>query len=309
MFRIYYCDSFELPLPAGHSFPMSKYGLLRERVQAQLQQLDAELCLPPTIEDADLLAVHCPQYVERVRSGTLSTAEIRRIGFPYSTQMAERTRRVSGASLQALTDALQGAGVGVNLAGGTHHAHYDFGAGYCVFNDAVIAARGVQSRALAKRVLIVDLDVHQGNGSAALCADDASITTFSMHAAKNYPAIKLQSDIDVELANGTADAEYLQLLRRHLPKAFDLARPQAVIYLAGADPYEHDRLGLLKLSKAGLAERDRIVFQACLSRGVAVALVMAGGYAPNIADVVDIHFQSVHCAAEFARLYSEKRSS
>jgi acetoin utilization deacetylase AcuC-like enzyme len=309
--RIYYCDSFELPLPEGHSFPMAKYRLLRERVQAQLASLNAELCLPPAISDQDVLAVHCANYVERVRSGTLSATELRKIGFPYSAQMAERTRRVSGASLQALIDALHGAGVGVNLAGGTHHAHYDFGAGYCVFNDAVIAARGVQARALAKRVLIVDLDVHQGNGTASLCAHDPSITTFSMHAAKNYPAIKALSDIDVELRNGTTDDTYLALLRLHLPRAFDLARPDAVVYLAGADPFERDRLGYLKLTQAGLAERDRIVFQACLSRGVAVALVMAGGYAPNIADIVDIHFQSVQRAAEFARLYqgASKRHS
>jgi acetoin utilization deacetylase AcuC-like enzyme len=297
--QAYYCDTFVLPLPDGHSFPMQKYALLRAAVLRSGAPI--ELKLPPAATDAELLRVHCPAYVERVRTGTLSPAETRKIGFPYSAQMAERTRRVSGATVAALCDALSGDGFAVNLAGGTHHAFYDHGAGYCVFNDSVVAARAAQSRGLATRVLIIDLDVHQGNGTASICANDASITTFSMHAARNFPLIKEKSDIDVALPDGCDDATYLQALATHLPQAFAQAKPDAVIYLAGADPFEADRLGFLKLTKAGLAARDRMVLQGCFARGVPAAITMAGGYAPKLADIVDIHLQTVLLAADFAR--------
>ncbi len=303
--RAYYCDTFVLPLPEGHFFPMDKYRLLRERVLAQSSSLAIELCLPPAIDDQDLLRVHCPDYVRRVRDGTLSLAEQRKIGFPYSAAMAERTRRVSGATCMALIDALSGDGIAVNLAGGTHHAFYDHGAGYCVFNDTVIAARAAQARGLAERVLVIDLDVHQGNGTASLCANDSSITTFSMHAAKNYPAIKPQSDIDIDLPDGMNDESYLTILATQLPKLFERAKPDAVIYLAGADPFERDRLGFLKLSKAGLAHRDRMVLQACFARGVPAAISMAGGYAPNVNDIVDIHFATVQIAAELQQRWQQ----
>ncbi len=300
--HVYYCDTFALPLPENHSFPMQKYVLLRAAVaQLALEKGAAEdgirLCLPERANDADLARVHCPDYIARVLTGSLSALEQRKIGFPWSPQMAERSRRVSGATKAALFDALSGEGVAVNLAGGTHHAFFDSGGGYCIFNDAVIAARAAQAAGLVQRVLIVDLDVHQGNGTAALCASDESITTFSMHGARNYPAVKQQSDLDVDLPNGTNDAEYLAQLNLHLPRAFALARPGAVIYLAGADPYELDRLGFLKLSKAGLAQRDQIVFDACLARRVPVAVAMAGGYAPEVSDIVEIHLNTVRRAS------------
>lgn len=301
--NIYYCDTFVLPLPPEHSFPMQKYALLRAAVTAELDQLGATLKLPERASDADLLRVHCPAYIQRVMDGSLSIAEQRKIGFPWSIQMAERSRRVSGATKSALVDAISGVGVAINLAGGTHHAFYDSGGGYCIFNDAVVAARAAIANGHCERVLVIDLDVHQGNGTASLCTHDVRITTFSMHGAKNYPAIKQVSDIDVELPNGTDDAQYLELLNTHLPRAFAKAKPDAVIYLAGADPFEYDRLGFLKLSFAGLQKRDRTVFQACLSRGVPVAMAMAGGYAPNIADIVQIHLTSVREAASFARLW------
>ena len=300
--RAYFCDSFVLSLPATHRFPMAKYARLRERVAAYTEPLNIELCVPPPASDADLLRVHTQAYFERVRDATLSTAEQRKIGFPASPQMFQRSRRVSGATLHALLDALD-SGVAVNLAGGTHHAFADHGGGYCVFNDSVVAARGVQARGAATRVLIIDLDVHQGDGTAALCANDSTITTFSMHAARNYPAEKQRSDLDVALPDGTGDAEYLAALQANLPKAFDLARPDCAIYLAGADPYAGDRLGLLKLSKAGLSARDRIVHAACLARGVPLAVTMAGGYAEQIDDIVDIHLSTVQTAAHYARLY------
>ena len=296
--KAFYCHQFELPLPDGHAFPMAKYRLLFERVSANAEFLDIELIEPQAAGDDDLLRVHCPDYVRRMRDGAVSANDMRRIGFPWSPMMVERSRRSSGASMQALVSALTGDGVAVNLAGGTHHAAYDRGGGYCVFNDSVIAARYAQHRHLAERVLIVDLDVHHGNGTAELCADDASIFTFSMHAEKNYPALKRSSDLDVALRDGTGDAEYLDALAAHLPLAIVRSRADAVIYLAGADPYSGDRLGRLSLSKAGLALRDRQVLQACREHGLPVAISMAGGYAPDADDIADIHYATVVTACE-----------
>jgi acetoin utilization deacetylase AcuC-like enzyme len=211
--------------------------------------------------------------------------------------MVERSRRSSGGTMMALRSALEGDGIAVNLAGGTHHAGYDRGGGYCVFNDAVIAARSVQHLGLAKRVLLVDLDVHQGNGSAELCAADDSVFTFSMHSAGIYPAIKPASDLDVALPAGCSDAEYLDSLALYLPKALQQARAEAVVYLAGADPFTGDRLGRLALTKAGLAQRDRQVLDVCRRQGLAVAVCMAGGYAEAVEDIVDIHASTVKLAA------------
>jgi len=220
-----------------------------------------------------------------------------RFGFPGSGAVIERSRRSSGGTMAALAAALAGDGVAVNLAGGTHHAGYDRGGGYCVFNDSVIAARYVQAHGLARRVLVVDLDVHQGNGTADLARGDESIFAFSMHAARNYPAIKPASDLDVPLPDGTDDAGYLDALAAALPLAIARSRPEAVIYLAGADPYAGDRLGHLALTKAGLAERDRQVLAACRRAGIPVAVTMGGGYAPDVEDIVDIHAGTVRLAA------------
>lgn len=295
--NIYTSDQFVLPLPPEHRFPMSKYRLLREAVERQAANWGCVLIEAPRADDAAVLRVHTREYLEKVRDGGLSEFEQRRIGFPWSPAMAERTRRVSGASMAALESAILGKGVGINLAGGTHHAFADHGAGYCIFNDSVIAARHVQALQLVHRILIVDLDVHQGNGTASLCQDDPSIYTFSMHGARNYPAIKPRGDLDVELANGTEDEEYLSLLDRNLAFAQMRSRAQAVIYLAGADPYSGDKLGLLNLSKAGLRERDRRVFEHCRRHGLPVAVSMAGGYAPDVADIVEIHLATIDTAA------------
>lgn len=299
--RIYTSDQFELPVPVGHRFPMAKYRMLRERVELMAPHLQAELVEAPRADDSAILRVHTPDYLTRVRDGTLSEAEQRRIGFRWSAAMAERTRRVSGATMAALQSAIEGCGVGINLAGGTHHAFADHGAGFCVFNDSVIAARHVQMLGVARRILVVDLDVHHGNGTAALCQDDPSIYTFSMHGARNYPAVKPRGDLDVELADGLGDREYLELLERNLAYAQVRARPDAVIYLAGADPYVGDRLGFLSLSKAGLLQRDQMVFDHCRQYALPVAVTMAGGYAENVADIVDIHLGTIGCAAELAR--------
>lgn len=295
--KAFYCHHFVLPLPEGHSFPMDKYRLLFERVQANAEVWNIELVEPAAASDEDLSRVHCPEYIGRMSAGKAGEQEMRRIGFPWSAQMVERSRRSSGATMQALASAIGGDNIAVNLAGGTHHAAYDRGGGYCVFNDSVVAARYVQAGNLAKKILIVDLDVHQGNGTAELCRNDLSIFTFSMHAEKNYPAIKPVSDLDVPLRSQTGDAEYLDLLAHFLPRAIERSEADAVIYLAGADPYEGDRLGYLSLSKAGLAQRDRHVIQTCRDAGLPIAITMAGGYCPQTEHIADIHARTVQVAA------------
>jgi acetoin utilization deacetylase AcuC-like enzyme len=299
--KAFYCHHFVLPLPPEHRFPMDKYRRLFERVQPLAQSAGLQLCEPAPASLDDLLRVHCPQYVERMLQGRASEAELRRIGFPWSPGMVDRSRRSSGGTIGALTAALAGDGVGVNLAGGTHHAGFNRGGGYCVFNDSVVAARHVQAAGLADRLLVVDLDVHQGDGTAAICSDDRSIYTYSMHAERNYPAIKPASDLDVALEDGVDDARYLDLLDYHLPRAISAARPDAVIYLAGADPFEGDRLGYLRLSKAGLLERDQRVLASCRRHGLPLSISMAGGYAPVIDDIVDIHFATVSAALAYWR--------
>ena len=295
--KAFFCPSFELPLPEGHAFPMAKYRRLYERVRDHADRWGVTLHEPVSASDEALRRVHCPDYIERVRRGTLSAQEQRRIGFPWSEAMAKRARRTVGGTIAALDAALRGDGIAVNLAGGTHHAAYDRGGGYCIFNDAVVAARHVQAEGLARRVLVVDLDVHHGNGTAELVAGDDALFAFSMHDAKNYPAIKPASDLDVPLSPGTDDARYLDLLALHLPRAIAAARPDAVVYLAGADPFVGDRLGQLALSKAGLAQRDRFVLERCAGPGLPVAVAMAGGYAPDVEDIVDIHAETVRIAA------------
>ena len=222
-------------------------------------------------------------YLQRVVSGELAAEEQRRIGFPWSPQMVERSRRSSGATLAAARAALE-EGVGVNLAGGTHHAFRDRGEGYCVFNDSAIAALTLQAEGRVRRVVILDCDVHQGNGTAAILAGDPSVFTFSIHAANNFPFEKEASDLDIELPDGTGDRDYLQALEKGVCRALSAAQADLAIYLAGADPFEGDRLGRLKLTKSGLAARDRMVFELCHASGVPVAVTMAGGYARRIED-------------------------
>lgn len=299
--RAFYCHHFVLPLPEGHRFPMAKYRLLFERVSKAARTLGVELVEPPRASDTDLARAHTREYIGRVSRGELTSIEQRRIGFPWSTQMVERSRRSSGGTMAALAAAIGGDGVAVNLAGGTHHAFADHGGGYCIFNDSVVAARYAQAKRLARRVIVIDLDVHQGNGTAAIVAGDETIFAFSMHAARNYPAVKFPGDLDIALPDATNDARFLDALAKHLPEALDRARADAAIYLAGADPFAGDQLGWLALSKPGLAERDRYVLDACARRGLPVAVTMAGGYAEDVEDIVDIHYATVQLAAQSAR--------
>jgi acetoin utilization deacetylase AcuC-like enzyme len=297
--KIFATDQFPLPLPETHRFPVSKYALLRQRVVAEGLASAGELVVPHAATDEEILRAHDREYLERVQAGQLTAADERRLGFPWSPQLVERARRSAGATLEACRAALQ-QGLAVSLAGGTHHAFRDRGEGYCVLNDSVIAARALQAEGLVRRVVILDCDVHQGNGTAALLADDPTIFTFSIHGAKNYPLRKEQSDLDVALDDRTEDAAYLAALARGVDQALELADAELAIYLAGADPYADDRFGRLALTKEGLAARDRLVLSRCRGVGLLVAITMAGGYARRVEDTVDNHVQTLRLALELS---------
>jgi acetoin utilization deacetylase AcuC-like enzyme len=298
---LFYSDVFVLPLPAHHRFPMGKYARIRARLLASGGFGEDDFRVPEGATDAEITRAHCPRYLARVVKGELTAREQRDIGFPWSERMVERSRRSSGATLAAAREALT-RGWSANLAGGTHHAFRDRGEGFCVFNDAAISARALQSEAGIGRIAIVDCDVHQGNGTAAIFAGDDSVFTFSIHGARNFPFAKEASDLDVELADGTGDEEYLWHLERGLYETLERSRPQLAFYLAGADPYEDDRLGRLKLTKAGLARRDALVLGTLAARGIPVAVAMAGGYARDIEDSVEIHANTIAVAR---RAYEE----
>jgi acetoin utilization deacetylase AcuC-like enzyme len=298
--KIYCSAHFVLPLPEGHRFPIQKYALLRRRVVASGLFPPEDLCIPPAATDAEIERVHDPDYVRRVKEGRLTPKEIREIGFPWSLQMVERSRRSCGATIAASRAALAD-GCGVNLAGGTHHAFRDHGRGYCVFNDCAIAARAMQAEGQVQRVVILDCDVHQGDGTASIFMDDPTVFTFSIHGARNYPFRKEISDLDMALADGTSDVAYLEALEAGLVRALELARADLAFYVSGADPFVGDRLGKLALTNEGLAERDRMVFEHCGRAGLPVAVTMAGGYARPVEDTVAIHWQTVQAAATMER--------
>jgi acetoin utilization deacetylase AcuC-like enzyme len=295
--QAFYSDHFVLPLPDGHRFPMRKYRLLREWVAQHLPQV--RLQEPMAATDGELALAHTPDYVLRVVHNRLSQQELRELGFPWSEQMVERSRRSTGATIGACRAALN-EGIAMNLAGGTHHAYADKGSGFCVFNDAVVAARLMQSEQAELRkslqVAIIDLDVHQGNGTASIASQDNSIFTFSMHGENNFPFRKEQSDLDIALPDGTDDQSYAEALERGLAEVFQRSCPQLIIYLAGADVYARDRLGRLSLSRCGIAWRDDYVLQQASTRKIPVAIAMAGGYGHVIEETVQIQCQTVEIA-------------
>jgi acetoin utilization deacetylase AcuC-like enzyme len=299
--KAYYTDHFVLPLPPGHRFPMAKYRMVRERIASQS---GLQLCEAPRASDTELLLAHDPTYVQRVITGTLSPQAQREIGFPWSEAMVERSRRSVGATIAAAHTALTEQ-ISVNLAGGTHHAYRDKGSGFCVFNDAAIAARVLQRRHGVTKVAIIDLDVHQGNGTASILRNDASIFTFSVHGEKNFPFRKEPSDLDIGLPDDTTDEGYLAALEDGLHHIQTYVRPQFLIYLAGADPHEGDRLGRLKLTVEGLRRRDKQVFQFARANGLPLAITMAGGYGLDIETTVRIHVQTIEAAIEHWRVCNE----
>jgi acetoin utilization deacetylase AcuC-like enzyme len=294
--HVLYSDQFVLPLPPEHRFPIQKYALLHQQAVAEQMVPSTHLHEPSVAADADVLRAHAPAYLARLMQGSMSTQEMRKIGFPWTPALVERERRVAGATIDACRWAMRD-GCAANLAGGTHHAFRDHGAGYCVFNDGVVAARVAQAEGLVQRVVVLDCDVHQGDGTAALVRDDPTIFAFSIHGAKNYPFHKQQGDLDVALPDGTADDAYLSALQDGVRIALARARADLAIYVAGADPYADDRLGRLAVSQAGLQTRDALIYDACDAAGLPLVITMAGGYARNIADTVAIHAATIRSAA------------
>jgi acetoin utilization deacetylase AcuC-like enzyme len=298
--KIYFTDRFVLPLPEGHRFPMSKYRRLRDRLIASPVHFGDVFLEPPAATIQQLSLDH--DYVQRVVQGELTDKELKRIGFPWSAEMVERSCRSSGATLAAAREAL-GEGIAVNLAGGTHHAMRGAGEGYCVFNDSAVTIRTLQAEGLIQRACVIDCDVHQGNGTAEILGEDSNVFTFSIHCAKNFPSRKHPSHLDVDLQEGTGDMAYLAQLEQGLAQVMSAGPYDLAIYLAGADPYVGDRLGRLALSKEGLRMRDRLVLDVLTERGIPIAVAMAGGYAPDVNDIVDIHAMTVHECARIASMY------
>jgi acetoin utilization deacetylase AcuC-like enzyme len=292
MLHLWSSAQYAIELPDGHRFPMAKYALLREAVLREGLVSADRLHDPARAHVDDVRRVHTADYVQHILDGTLPYAEQRRIGLPWSPAFVERAFRVVQGTIEASEAALTH-GVAMNLAGGTHHAFPDRGEGFCTFNDVAIAVRRLQSLGRIRRVAIVDLDVHQGNGTHGCFAGDPDVFTFSMHGAKNFPFHKVPGTLDVELEDGTTDDTYLGLLREHLPQVLRAARPDLVVYLSGADPHEGDRLGRLRLTFEGLMERDRTVIASCREVGIPVCATMSGGYGRDVHDTVAVHVNTV----------------
>jgi len=298
--KAFYTDHFVLPLPNGHRFPMEKYSRLRNLVS---DLAGVELLEAPAASDTQILYAHDPQYLINIIGGHLSASEQREIGFPWSEKMVERSRRSAGATVAACKTSLT-EGVSVNLAGGTHHAYRDMGSGFCVFNDSVIAARALQKEMNPKlKVAIIDLDVHQGNGTASILQNDHSIFTLSIHGENNFPFKKEVSDLDYGLPDECDDQAYLQALTHCLDELDSRFKPDCLIFLAGADPHVDDRLGRLNISSEGMRLRDETVLGFALERNLPIALSMAGGYGKEIVSTVNIHFQTIKTALQFQQKY------
>ncbi|MBE2262413.1 MAG: histone deacetylase [Burkholderiaceae bacterium] len=308
--KAFYANHFVLPLPAGHRFPMAKYQLLRDRIALELPEVQLDQALPAS--DGELALAHAPEYVQAIANGSVAADIQREIGFPWSPSMVERARRSVGATVSAARMAMQ-QGLAANLAGGTHHASANRGGGFCVFNDAAVAARLMQAEharvsRLSLQVAVIDLDVHQGNGTASIFARDRSVFTLSLHGENNFPFRKVASDLDVDLPDGCGDDEYLHALDLALDELSRRFRPDLLIYLAGADPLASDRLGRLSLSPDGLEARDRRVFEWAWQRRVPLALTMAGGYGVPIEDTVAVQMTTWRLAVGYWQRWQNARA-
>jgi acetoin utilization deacetylase AcuC-like enzyme len=309
--KAFYSDHFVLPLPEGHRFPMRKYGMLRDRVASELPAV--RMWEAPRASDGELALVHSPAYIHTLVDGSISAAAMREIGFPWSEAMVERSRRSAGATVAAARTAIL-EGVAANMAGGTHHAYAGKGSGFCVFNDIAVAARLMQAEwgrthVHPLQVAVLDLDVHQGNGTAHIFGQDASVFTLSLHGEKNFPFRKEQGDLDVALPDDCGDVEYLHALEAALDELANRFVPQLMIYLAGADPFEGDRLGRLKLSFDGLEARDRRVFDWCWQRQIPVAFAMGGGYGVKIEETVQVQLNTFRVALDYWQRWRSKEAA
>ena len=292
--KAFYSNHFVLPLPEGHRFPMAKYSMLREELVQELSAV--QMFEAPAATEGELALAHAPDYVQAVKSGTLSPEALREIGFPWTPAMAERSIRSAGASIAAGRAALK-EGISGNLAGGTHHASANQGGGFCVFNDIAVTAGVLQMEYFRQtkktlQVLVVDLDVHQGNGTASIFANDSSVFTLSLHGEKNFPFRKVPSDLDVGLPDGCTDGPYLEALDRALIEMSERFKPEFLIYLAGADAHEGDRLGRLKLTEAGMAARDQKVFDWALASNIPMIICMGGGYGHDLRSTVAVQMNT-----------------
>lgn len=297
MLKIAYHPIYVLPLPKGHRFPMEKYELVPQQLLHEGTVTKENFFKPDFPEEADILAVHDIDYVEALKQQTLSYKEARKIGLPLSERLVKREFIIASGTIKAAQHALSN-GIAMNIAGGTHHAYSNMGEGFCMFNDQAVAARWLERNNLAKKILIIDLDVHQGNGTAEIFQNDPSVFTFSMHGKNNYPFKKEKSDFDVELENGTGDKEYLQILQKELPKLIDQEKPDFIFYLSGVDILASDKLGKLACTEAGCKERDRYVLQTCHDLRIPVEVSMGGGYSPRIKDIVEAHSNTFRLAQE-----------
>ncbi|HEV2798849.1 MAG TPA: histone deacetylase [Pyrinomonadaceae bacterium] len=305
--QVFYTSRYYADIGEGHVFPIRKFELVRDRLVGEGTLAASEIIEPQPAPVADVLLVHTEDYVTRLRAGALTPRELRRLGLPWSKALVRRSFLATGGTTSAARAALA-SGIASNLAGGTHHAFPERGEGFCVLNDVAVAIRTLGRDKLIERVAVVDLDVHQGNGTATIFEGDASVYTFSMHGAKNYPIFKARSTLDVELPDGTGDEEYLRTLSEHLPRVF-AHRPDLIFYLGGADPYAGDKLGRLSLSIAGLRARDEFVLEECRARGLPVVTVMSGGYAADINDTVEIHCNTIRAAKRLDAARSAARNS
>jgi acetoin utilization deacetylase AcuC-like enzyme len=293
--RASYSDRYVIKLPENHRFPIIKYARIRERLVSEGTLRAAEITEPALAERDAILLVHSADYYDRLASGQLTDREIRRLGLPWSEALVSRSRFSVAGTIAAARAALCD-GVAANLGGGTHHAFADHGEGFCVLNDIAVAIRLLRAEGLIRRAAVIDCDVHQGNGTAHIFADDPEVFTLSLHGEKNYPLVKQQSTIDVGLADRTGDKEYLDALALALPGAIGRFRPDIIFYQAGVDPYEGDRLGRLALTLDGLKRRDKLVFTECSARSVPTVITLGGGYASEVRDTVEAHCNTIRAA-------------
>jgi acetoin utilization deacetylase AcuC-like enzyme len=293
--RASYSHRYVIKLPDNHTFPIVKYSMIRDRLVGEGTLNTSEIFEPHLAERDHIILVHTPDYYDRLVEGLLTAREVRRLGLPWSESLVSRSRFSVAGTLSAARAALRD-GVGANLGGGTHHAFSDHGEGFCVLNDIAIAIRVLRSEGSINRAAVIDCDVHQGNGTAAIFKDDPEVFTLSLHGEKNYPLVKQQSTVDVALADGTGDEEYLASLAHHLSPILDRFRPDIVFYQAGVDPFEGDRLGKLSLSHEGLMRRDVLVFTGCRARSIPCVITLGGGYARDVNDTVEAHCNTIRAA-------------
>ena len=298
-----YHAGYQAALQAGHPFPMSKYPLLKDRLVREGLLADGDILDPEPMDMESMLLVHSPEYLEKLRSSRLSPEEQRRLGLEWSSALWQRSRLAAAGTLLAARTAIE-SGIAGNLAGGTHHAFSDHGEGFCVLNDVAIAARWLRREGAIRRAAVIDLDVHQGNGTAAIFQDVEEVFTFSMHGERNYPLRKMHSNLDLPLADGIGDAQYLDLLASSLPRVLDRADPDIAFYLAGVDVAAGDRYGKLALTEEGIRLRDRLVIESVRGRGVPLVIVLAGGYAATPLRTAELHAHVFREAAAHLRQHA-----